>query len=166
MRKIHWIVFGYLCLSTSFAYASIKIQMQLVDGRGKSIGTVRADDTIYGLLLTPNLHHLTPGLHGFHIHECPLCGEHAQFAGGHLDLSDAKQHRGPYEGNSHSGDLPVLVVDAKGKSTMPVLAPRLKLSDIVGRALVIKAGGDSFSDTPEKNGGGGTRIACGEIPYH
>jgi Cu-Zn family superoxide dismutase len=44
-----------------------------------------------------------------------------------------------------------------------VPAPRLKLSDIQGRALVIHEGGDNYSDTPE-NGGGKGRIACGVIP--
>ena len=155
-----------IILVATTANATLKIKMQLLDSSGRSIGTVRADDTIYGLLLTPKLHGLKPGLHGFHIHECPLCIDGAKLAGGHLDLSDARQHRGPYEGNSHSGDLPVLIVAADGKATMPILAPRLKLSQIVGRSLIIQADGDSFSDTPIINGGGGARIACGEIPYH
>lgn len=148
------------------AYATVRIQMHLVDGSEKSIGIVRADDTIYGLLLTPNLHHLPPGIHALHIHELPLCNHHAMAAGGHLDLTDIGQHRGPYAGNSHSGDLPVLIVNAKGKATIPVLAPRLKLSQILGRALIIQAEADNYSDTPVENGGGGMRIACGETPNH
>jgi hypothetical protein len=34
----------------------------------------------------------------------------------------------------------------------------LKLSDIEGRALMIHAGGDNYSDTPKPLGGGGDRI--------
>lgn len=41
------------------------------------------------------------------------------------------------------------------------MATRLRLADLAGRALMIHAGGDNFSDQPEKNGGGGARIACG-----
>lgn len=166
MRMSIQIALLCICLAATAAHASLKINMKLLDGSGRSIGIVRADDTIYGVLLTPKLHDLKPGVHGFHVHECPLCGDGARLVGGHLDLSDVRQHRGPYEGNSHSGDLPVLIVNGDGKATMPVLAPRLKLSQIVGRSLIIQAGGDNFSDTPVTNGGGGAKVACGEIPYH
>lgn len=167
MKTTTLFLISILCLALAMtAHASLIIKMQLLDGSGRVIGTVRADDTIYGLLLTPRLKGLKAGSYGFHIHECPLCSDNAKLVGGHLDLSDARQHRGPYEGNSHSGDLPLLIVDATGKATMPVLAPRLKLEQIVGRSLIIQAGGDTFSDTPVINGGGGAKIACGEIPYH
>jgi len=42
-----------------------------------------------------------------------------------------------------------------------VLAPRLKMTDVKGHALMVHAGGDNYSDNPEKLGGGGARIACG-----
>ena len=44
-----------------------------------------------------------------------------------------------------------------------ITAPRLKLEDVSGRALVIHEGGDNYTDNPE-NGGGKSRIACGVIP--
>ena len=44
-----------------------------------------------------------------------------------------------------------------------VEAPRLQLSEIEGRTLMIHEGGDNYSDNPE-NGGGKGRIACGVIP--
>jgi Cu-Zn family superoxide dismutase len=45
-----------------------------------------------------------------------------------------------------------------------VTAPRLtKLSEVKGKALMIHAGGDNFSDQPKPLGGGGERIACGII---
>ena len=34
------------------------------------------------------------------------------------------------------------------------------------RMIMIHAGGDNDSDLPAKLGGGGTRIACGEVPQH
>ena len=64
-------------------------------------------------------------------------------------------------GKGHLGDLPALKVDASGKATTPVLAPRLKLAQLSGHSLMIHAGGDNYSDSPEKLGGGGARIACG-----
>ncbi|TXH61396.1 MAG: superoxide dismutase [Cu-Zn] SodC2, partial [Thiothrix sp.] len=60
-------------------------------------------------------------------------------------------------------DLPALYVDSEGKATNPVLAPRLKLADLSGRALMIHAGGDNHSDHPAPLGGGGARMACGVI---
>ena len=47
--------------------------------------------------------------------------------------------------------------------TLNVLAPRIKLEQVHGRSLMIHAGGDNLSDTPEKLGGGGARVACGAI---
>jgi Cu-Zn family superoxide dismutase len=83
-------------------------------------------------------------------------------AGGHYDPAGAGRHAGPYE-NGHLGDLPALYVDANGKANNPVLAPRLKLSDLKGRSLMIHAGGDNYSDNPKKLGGGGARMACGVL---
>ena len=43
------------------------------------------------------------------------------------------------------------------------MGSQLALKDLPGRALVIHAGGDNYSDYPEPAGGGGERIACGVI---
>jgi Cu-Zn family superoxide dismutase len=83
-------------------------------------------------------------------------------AGGHYDPMGAGHHTGPY-GDGHLGDLPALYVDAEGKSTHPVLAPRIKVGDLRNRSLMIHAGGDNYSDQPAKLGGGGARIACGVV---
>jgi Cu-Zn family superoxide dismutase len=55
------------------------------------------------------------------------------------------------------------VVDAKGAATVPVLAPRLKLAELKGRALMIHAGGDNHADHPQPLGGGAARMACAVI---
>lgn len=44
-----------------------------------------------------------------------------------------------------------------------MLAPRLKLADLQGRAIMIHAGGDNYADEPSKLGGGGSRVACGVV---
>ena len=147
-----------------------KIQINLVNeqGLGKNIGTITIKDSRYGLMLYPQLSNLPPGIHGFHIHQNPDCRSMktdkmaASAAGGHYDPYKTNKHEGPY-GQGHLGDLPVLYVDNDGKSSLPVLAPRLKVSDIKGRSLMIHTGGDNYSDLPEKLGGGGGRIACGAV---
>ena len=137
-------------------------------GIGKTAGTVRAADTEYGLALYPNLSGLRPGPHGFHVHQNPDCkpGQRdgtmvaALSAGGHFDPAKTGKHEGPYR-NGHLGDLPVLWVGQDGKATTPILAPRLKVTDLKGHSLMIHAGGDNYSDKPKALGGGGARIACG-----
>lgn len=147
------------------------IQMNALteQGPGPAIGTIRVAETPHGVLFTPDLRNLTPGVHGFHLHAEGDCGPLEQdgrmvpglAAGGHYDPEGTGTHQGPY-GDGHLGDLPALTAAADGTVTLPVLAPRLKLSDLKGRALVIHAGGDTYSDHPPM-GGGGERIACGVV---
>lgn len=83
-------------------------------------------------------------------------------AGGHYDPAGTGKHEG-YEGQGHIGDLPVLTVAADGNASTDVAAPRLKMSDVKSRSLMIHAGGDNYSDLPAPLGGGGARIACGVV---
>jgi len=172
MKKMVIIILSLLTTGFSVQAQELVIPMQVIDsaGVGSSIGTVKATASPYGTVFTPGLKNLTPGLHGFHVHQNPDCspGEKGGkkvpglAAGGHYDPSGAGRHEGPY-GNGHLGDLPALYVDAKGQARHPVLAPRLKLSDLKGRSLMIHAGGDNYSDNPKKLGGGGARMACGVV---
>jgi len=162
--------FRYLAVITSFflinsVHAAITVQMNAVDSNGnaKNIGTVTLDETKWGgVMITPDLKGLSPGLHGFHIHENPSCDDKAMAAGGHFDPKKTAQHLGPY-GDGHLGDLPVLTVTQNGDASLPSLAPRLTLKDIKGHALMVHLHGDNYSDSPEKLGGGGPRFACGII---
>jgi superoxide dismutase, Cu-Zn family len=175
MKKTGWLLSIGVCVAAVtwlVAAESVVVQIHQVsaEGVGKGIGTITLAETPHGVLITPQLEGLTPGLHGFHIHQNPDCspGEKdgkktaALAAGDHLDPEKHGRHEGPY-GVGHQGDLPALYVDAAGKSTLPVLAPRLKLADFRGHALMVHAGSDNYSDNPEKLGGGGARIACGTI---
>ncbi len=138
-------------------------------GVGKKIGTIRAVDSAKGLLLVPHLAGLEPGDHGFHLHQNPSCSATAPDgkkgaalgAGGHFDPQKTGHHEGP-EGKGHLGDLPYLIVGDNGLAANAVIAPRLKVEDLWGHALVIHAGGDNYTDNPPL-GGGGARIACGVI---
>lgn len=145
--------------------ASITVPMFLVadEGQGESIGTIKIEDTTCGVLLKPDLHKLPPGLHGFHIHEHPSCNKNGMDAGNHLDPQSTDKHQGPFDDTGHLGDLPFLVVNHDGTATLPSNAPRIKLDQLKGHALMIHQGGDNYSDRPDKNGGGGARIACGVI---
>jgi Cu-Zn family superoxide dismutase len=152
-------------LGINLAYASVAIPIVLfnADGQAKNIGSISAEDSFCGVLLKPNLTNLPPGVHGFHVHVNPSCEQNGMAAGGHLDPGKTDQHDGPYNKKGHLGDMPVLIVDQDGNANLPTLAPKFKLADIMGHAIMIHAGGDNYSDKPEKLGGGGERIACGVI---
>ena len=161
-----------LTLSTPVLAEEIIVKLHFTDaeGIGDEIGTVKLEDIEYGLLITPQLEGLTPGVHGFHVHENPDCGPGIKDgkvvpglnAGGHFDPFNTGRHEGPY-GNGHLGDLPPLWVNDEGKVTLQTLAPRLKTEYLSGRSLMIHQGGDNFSDDPKALGGGGARVACGII---
>lgn len=139
---------------------------------GESIGSVMVSDyDDDGVVFTPNLSGLTPGIHGFHIHQNGDCSGAMKdgknvlggAAGGHYDPENTDKHSVPWSEEGHEGDLPTLYVDKDGKATQPVFAPELELDDIEGRAIMIHAGGDNYSDSPKALGGGGERVACGVI---
>ncbi|STX39202.1 superoxide dismutase family protein [Legionella feeleii] len=160
MKKIAGFVLSSLLFATGHA-AQITAIIYSTAGDKKEIGQVVFRDTELGLLIKPNLTTLPPGLHGFHLHQHPDCGDTGMHAGGHYDPQNTNSHQGPY-GKGHLGDLPVLYVMENGNANVPILAPRLKTSDLKGLALMLHAGGDNYSDTPPL-GGGGARIACGII---
>jgi Cu-Zn family superoxide dismutase len=161
-----------LMAAAAAAAQSVVVDMRAAEatGAGAALGTITVSSTPYGTLFTPNLNSLAPGVHGFHMHENPSCDPKQQdgkmvpalAAGGHFDPGKTGKHLGPY-GDGHLGDLPPLYVGADGKSTVPVLAPRLKFSDLKGHSLMLHAGGDNFADQPQPLGGGGVRIGCGVI---
>lgn len=154
------------------SHAATKVAtVNAIDATGvkAAIGTIAFRDSRQGLVVEPKLKGLPAGLRGFHIHENASCDPSTQNdqavaglgAGGHYDAASVKKHEGPH-GEGHLGDLPALMVDPDGSAVLPVLAKRLKAKDLAGRAVIIHAGGDNYTDAPAL-GGGGARIACGII---
>lgn len=154
--------------------APLEVTMHRIspDGVGEAIGSVNARDSDQGLEIIPSLSGLAPGEHGFHLHANGSCESGVNdagdavaglAAGGHWDPDDRGEHLGPF-GNGHRGDLSRLVVNDDGTTPTSVVAPRLSTADLRGKALVIHAGGDTYSDTPAL-GGGGARVACGVVGH-
>ncbi len=170
-RSVLFLAASTLCFSLA-AQADITVPMNKVDEQGVSaqVGQVVISESPYGVVFSPSLAGLPPGVHGFHVHENPNCGPKekdgkmvpALAAGGHYDPAASKHHGLPW-GDGHLGDLPALYVDAQGNAATPVLAPRLKLADVTSRSLMIHAGGDNHADHPAPLGGGGARLFCGVI---
>lgn len=165
-----WLALGFCCCGGAAAAAELTVELRAVDAAAGSHGSVRISESRYGLVFQPALTGLVPGLHGFHVHENPSCASSirdgvavaALAAGGHYDPAKTGRHAEPW-GDGHLGDLPPLYVAADGRANVPVLAPRLKLSDLAGRSVMVHAGGDNHADHPQPLGGGGARVACGVI---
>lgn len=138
---------------------------------GDIIGRVELSESHYGVVFSPSLNLLPAGLHGFHVHANGSCDSNMKdgqrimggAAGGHYDPQQSGRHGAPWQDEVHKGDLPPLYVDAAGQAQQPVLAPRLTLTELSGKALMIHAGGDNHSDHPIPLGGGGGRVVCGLI---
>lgn len=168
------ILFTLLILLSACSTRRIVIPINKIsaDGVGEPIGKITLSQELYNVKLSPNLHSLPPGEHGFHLHEFPSCEpiekDGKMIAGGaagaHFDPDETKKHDGP-EGEGHMGDLPKLIADENGNVTANVYIKKLLLVHFRAKSLVIHAGGDNYSDTPKPSGGGGDRIACGVIRW-
>lgn len=107
---------------------------------------------------------LTPGLHGFHIHEKGDCGDNAKNAGGHYNPGGLA-HGAPTDVSHHAGDFGNVTADAKGEvhtafSTHSVTVTAGP-SSVVGHAVVLHEKDDDLKTQPAGNAGG--RIACGAV---
>lgn len=89
--------------SVSAENTTITMNLVSKDGVGEAVGQVVVTESEHGLVFTPNLTGVTPGLHGFHVHQNPSCEPKekngkvvpALSAGGHYDPTDAKKHDFP-----------------------------------------------------------------------
>ena len=115
--------------------------------------------------VTGELTGLTPGAHGFHVHDKGDCSApDATSAGGHFNPG-AKQHGHPDQGEHHAGDLPLLVADAAGVARITAYSDVISIGggagNVVGRSVVVHAAADDFKSQPAGNSG--PRVACGVI---
>lgn len=159
---------------------SVTVDMNAISakGVGGSIGTVMIEDAPNGgvylhLRIKPEA--LTPGPHGFHVHQngsCDAADKDGKMvaglaAGGHYDPDGAGKHMGP-AGGGHKGDLPVIFSHVDDDGAVEIYETkydaRLSVAELKGKSLMIHAGGDNYSDEPAALGGGGARVACGVIP--
>ena len=112
-----------------------------------------------------NIAGLTPGAHGFHVHEVGDCSAaDATSAKGHFNPAmKAHGHHGAAE--RHAGDMPNLMADSSGKATLSAELDTLSLTEgpsgILKRSVVIHADPDDYKSQPAGNSG--KRVACGVI---
>jgi Cu-Zn family superoxide dismutase len=118
-------------------------------------GYVRIEGEITGL---------TPGKHGFHVHEKGDCSApDAASAGGHFNPTHM-DHGGPANHDRHVGDLGNIKADNNGKAKFNFNDKIIQLAgeeSILDKSLILHADPDDLKTQP--SGNSGKRIACGVI---
>jgi len=104
---------------------------------------------------------LTPGKHGFHIHEFgDLRSDDGMSAGAHYN-PEGHKHGGPEDTERHVGDLGNITADESGHAMVKMTMRGLQVHFVVGRSLVVHAKEDDLKSQPSGDAGG--RVAVGVI---
>ncbi|XEC96139.1 superoxide dismutase family protein [Paenibacillus tarimensis] len=138
----------------------------LVDQDGQVIGSAVLKQVEDDVEISIKVSDLTPGKHGFHIHQNAFTGTEFAAAGGHFN-PDGKQHGHLNPDGHHLGDLPNLEVNEDGTAEATFLVEHATLepgkpNSLLGRSLIIHAGEDDQMTDP--SGDSGDRVAGGNIP--
>ena len=123
-------------------------------------GQLRLVETGDRLRIMGRVSNLTPGKHGFHIHEFgDARSTDGKSSGGHYN-PDGHEHGGPGE-TSHAGDLGNITAGDNGVAEVDVEVEGTALHFLFGRAFVVHAGEDDLKSQPSGDAGG--RVAVGVI---
>jgi Cu-Zn family superoxide dismutase len=137
----------------------------LVPGASSNVkGTIHFTTEAGGVHVQGTIEGLTPGSHGFHVHEFgDLSKRDLMSTGGHFN-PEKHPHAGRDAAQRHAGDLGNLEAGQDGKATVDFVDSQLQLNgpnSIVGRAVVVHAKADDLKSQPSGDAGG--RIAAGVI---
>jgi Cu-Zn family superoxide dismutase len=107
---------------------------------------------------------LTPGEHGFHVHEYGVWSENGMSSGGHFNPTMAP-HAGPEAKKRHVGDLGNISANSNGNATLDLDDEHLSFHgahSILGRGVVVHEKADDLkTQSPPGNAGG--RLAVGVV---
>uniref|UniRef100_UPI001BDDCA20 Superoxide dismutase [Cu-Zn] n=1 Tax=Bacteroidetes bacterium GWA2_30_7 TaxID=1797313 RepID=UPI001BDDCA20 len=121
----------------------------------------KSDD---GVKVVADLNGLSPGKHGFHIHECGDCSaSDGTSAGGHFNPEE-KSHGAPMDMSRHIGDLGNITADENGKAHLEYIDKMIVFEgehSIIGRSMIVHKNEDDLKTQP--TGNAGARVACGVI---
>lgn len=116
------------------------------------------------LKVVADLEGLTPGQHGFHIHEWgDLRSADGTSLGGHYN-PQGHPHGAPGQAKSHAGDFGNVTAGDDGKAHLELELSDVTLtgkSAILGRGMVVHAGTDDLKSQPTGDAGG--RVGVGVI---
>jgi len=119
-----------------------------------------------GVKIVADIEGLSPGEHGFHIHELGDCTAFdGNSAGGHFN-PDGTPHVAPTAAtnNRHIGDLGNITAHKNGKAHLELVDSLLAFDgphSVIGRGVIVHANKDDLASQP--TGAAGSRVACGVI---
>jgi Cu-Zn family superoxide dismutase len=156
---------GLAVCSTLPAYAQSAVARLEPTKGNATAGTVMFTQKGDKVAIEAKVSGLTPGGHGFHIHEKGDCSSgDGMSAGGHFNPT-GKPHGNPSVPDHHTGDMPMLVADASGNASLSTELGAMTIgsgaSDIVGKAVIVHKDADDYTTQP--TGNSGARVACGLI---
>lgn len=133
----------------------------------KVSGTVTFTPVAGGARVHAEISGLTPGNHGFHVHEFGDCSAaDGSSAGAHFNPSN-QPHAGPDAAARHEGDMGNVEADASGNAKLDYVDHQISLANdaksAIGRSVVVHAKPDDLKTQP--SGDSGARIACGVIGW-
>jgi Cu-Zn family superoxide dismutase len=133
----------------------------------KVTGTVTFAPVADGVQVHAEIAGLTPGKHGFHVHEFGDCSAtDATSAGAHFNPTN-QPHAGPDVAVRHEGDMGNVEADASGNAKLDYVDRQISLTNdaksVIGRSVVVHAKPDDLKTQP--SGDSGARIACGVIGW-
>lgn len=165
-RTTSFLLLSLLTSAAAFAASQPAAEAEMRPSSGSDVrGEVTFTPEAGKLRVVAKLSGLTPGEHGFHVHEAGDCSApDATSAKGHFNpVGKGHGHHGGAE--RHAGDLPNLVADASGKAQYSVLVDGLTVgggdSNIMGRGVIVHADPDDYKSQPAGNSG--KRVACGIV---
>ncbi len=133
---------------------------------GTAMGTVTLTQGPHGVIIAADVSGLTPGGHGFHIHETGSCTPDFAAAGDHF-TPKAQGHGYLHEAGFHAGDLPNIYAAADGTVRVDVFTSDVTLTDGLAHSLFDEDGSAFIihekPDTYGEDAGAGGRVACGVI---
>ena len=107
---------------------------------------------------------LTPGKHGFHIHEFGDCSAPDAHPPAAISIRRKQPHGAPDAAERHAGDLGNIEADSSGKAHLELNDKMMKMSgenSIIGHGVIVHEKADDLKTQPTGNAGG--RLACGVI---
>jgi Cu-Zn family superoxide dismutase len=167
MRRILFLILLAIIFGAPDCHAEKAVaHVKPTQADGAVSGDVLFEDTAEGLKVSAQLAGLTPGDHGFHIHQYGVCSDSGKAAGGHYNPEAAPHGLRTKDGaqHAHAGDLGNISIAADGTGNIETMIPGLTLLSgahaVAGRSVIIHENKDDFS---QPLGNAGSRVGCGEI---
>lgn len=158
-------------IATPTGGAGVSLDVPLIDAAGDAVGLATFTEGDDGVTIHVLVEGLTPGEHGWHLHEIGDCdgstAEPFSSAGGHWNPT-GMEHGAPDSDPHHVGDFGNFEATADGMAEATITTTDFTLGegptsvfDEDGTAIILHAGRDDLTTQP--SGDSGARFACGVV---